>query len=191
MKENRVLYRILKVICGTILKVLYRPKVYGTENIPETGGVVFVSNHKHAFDPVVVMTFTSRFVHYLAKESIFRGLHGKMLESIGIIKVDRSKRNPLAVMSAENVLSAGGAIGIFPEGTRNRTEEPLLKFKTGAVRMAQNTNALIIPCAIRGEFKVFKKGLEIEYGKPLEVSGMTVEEANDFVKNEVLSLLRK
>jgi 1-acyl-sn-glycerol-3-phosphate acyltransferase len=191
MKENRVLYRILKVICGTILKVLYRPKVYGTENIPETGGVVFVSNHKHAFDPVVVMTFTSRFVHYLAKESIFRGLHGKMLESIGIIKVDRSKRNPLAVMSAENVLSAGGAIGIFPEGTRNRTDEPLLKFKTGAVRMAQNTNALIIPCAIRGEFKVFKKGLEIEYGKPLEVSGMTVEEANDFVKNEVLSLLRK
>ena len=191
MKENRVLYRILKVICGTILKVLYRPKVYGIENIPETGGVVFVSNHKHAFDPVVVMTFTSRFVHYLAKESIFRGLHGKMLESIGIIKVDRSKRNPLAVMSAENVLSAGGAIGIFPEGTRNRTEEPLLKFKTGAVRMAQNTNALIIPCAIRGEFKVFKKGLEIEYGKPLEVSGMTVEEANDFVKNEVLSLLRK
>ena len=191
MKENRVLYRILKVICGTILKVLYRPKVYGTENIPETGGVVFVSNHKHAFDPVVVMTFTSRFVHYLAKESIIRGLHGKMLESIGIIKVDRSKRNPLAVMSAENVLSAGGAIGIFPEGTRNRTEEPLLKFKTGAVRMAQNTNALIIPCAIRGEFKVFKKGLEIEYGKPLEVSGMTVEEANDFVKNEVLSLLRK
>ena len=191
MKENRVLYRILKVICGTILKVLYRPKVYGVENIPETGGVVFVSNHKHAFDPVVVMTFTSRFVHYLAKESIFRGLHGKMLESIGIIKVDRSKRNPLAVMSAENVLSAGGAIGIFPEGTRNRTEEPLLKFKTGAVRMAQNTNALIIPCAIRGEFKVFKKGLEIEYGKPLEVSGMTVEEANDFVKNEVLSLLRK
>ena len=191
MKENRVLYRILKVICGTILKVLYRPKVYGAENIPETGGVVFVSNHKHAFDPVVVMTFTSRFVHYLAKESIFRGIHGKMLESIGIIKVDRSKRNPLAVMSAENVLSAGGAIGIFPEGTRNRTEEPLLKFKTGAVRMAQNTNALIIPCAIRGEFKVFKKGLEIEYGKPLEVSGMTVEEANDFVKNEVLSLLRK
>lgn len=191
MKENRVLYRILKVICGTILKVLYRPKVYGAENIPETGGVVFVSNHKHAFDPVVVMTFTSRFVHYLAKESIFRGIHGKMLESIGIIKVDRSKRNPLAVMSAENVLSAGGAIGIFPEGTRNRTEEPLLKFKTGAVRMAQNTNALIIPCAIRGEFKVFKKGLEIEYGKPLEVSGMTVEDANDFVKNEVLNLLRK
>ena len=191
MKENRVLYRILKVICGTILKVLYRPKVYGTENIPDTGAVVFVSNHRHAFDPVVVMANTSRFVHYLAKESLFKGIHGKILESIGIIKVDRSKRNPLAVMSAEDVLSAGGAIGIFPEGTRNRTEEPLLKFKTGAVRMAQNTNALIIPCAIRGEFKVFKKGLEIEFGKPLEVSDMTVEDANDFVKNEVLNLLRK
>ena len=191
MKENRVLYRILKVICGTILKVLYRPKVYGAENIPSDRGIIFVSNHRHAFDPVVVMVYTSRMVHYLAKESLFRGLHGKMLESIGIIKVDRSKRNPLAVMSAETVLNSGGAVGIFPEGTRNRTEEPLLKFKTGAVRMAQNTGALIVPCAIRGKFKVFKKGLEIEYGKPLDVSGMTVEDANDFVKNEVLNLLGK
>ena len=137
------------------------------------------------------MVYTDKFVHYLAKESLFRGLHGKILESIGIIRVDRSKRNPLAVMSAETVLSSGGAVGIFPEGTRNRTEEPLLKFKTGAVRMAQNTGALIVPCAIRGKFKVFRKGLEIEYGKPLDVSGMTVEDANDFVKNEVLNLLRK
>lgn len=191
MKENRVLYRILKVICGTILKVLYRPKVYGRENIPADRSVIFVSNHRHAFDPVAIMVYTDKFVHYLAKESLFRGLHGKMLESIGIIRVDRSKRNPLAVMSAETVLSSDGAVGIFPEGTRNRTEEPLLKFKTGAVRIAQNTGALIVPCAIRGKFKVFRKGLEIEYGKPLDVSGMTVEDANDFVKNEVLNLLRK
>ena len=191
MKENRVLYRILKFICGTILKVLYRPKVYGAENIPDTGSIVFVSNHKHAFDPVVVMVHTSRFVHYLAKESIFRGLHGKMLESIGIIKVDRSKNNPLAVMNAETVLNSGGTIGIFPEGTRNKTEEPLLRFKTGAVRMAKNTGAQVIPCAIRGEYKVFRSGLEIEYGKPLDISELSVEDANELVKNEVLNLLGK
>ena len=191
MRENKVLYGILKCICGCLLKVLYRPKVYGESNIPSSGGVVFVSNHTHAFDPVVVMVHTSRMVHYLAKESIFRGIHGKMLESIGIIKVDRSKNNPLAVMNAEEVLLSGGAIGIFPEGTRNKTKEPLLKFRTGAVRMAQKTGALIVPCAIRGEYKLFRKGLEIEYGKPLEISSMTVEDANDFVKSEVLNLLGK
>ena len=191
MKQNRVLYRILKGICGTILKLLYRPKVYGRENIPDEGAVVFVSNHRHAFDPVTVMVHTKRFVHYLAKESIFRGLHGLMLESIGIIKVDRSKNNPLAVINAENVLKENGAIGIFPEGTRNRTEEPLLKFKSGAVRMALNTGALIIPCAIRGKYKVFRKGLEIEYGKPIDITNMEVEDANTLVKNEVLNLLGK
>ena len=191
MKQNRVIYRILKVICGTILKVLYRPKVYGRENIPNDGAVVFVSNHRHAFDPVTVMVHTKRFVHYLAKESIFRGLHGKILESIGIIKVDRSKNNPLAVINAENVLNDKGAIGIFPEGTRNRTKEPLLKFKSGAVRMAINTGALIIPCAIRGEYKVFRKGLEIEYGKPIDIKGMEVDEANTLIKEEVLKLLVK
>lgn len=191
MRENKKLYGTLKLICGCLLKVLYRPKVYGVENIPESGGVVFVSNHKHAFDPVVVMVHTSRMVHYLAKISLFKGLHGKMLESIGIIKVDRSKKNPLAVMEAEEVLNNGGAIGVFPEGTRNRTEEKLLPFKKGSVRMAINTGSLIVPCAIRGEYKLFRSSLEIEYGKAIDVSNMKVEDANEFVKNEVLNLLGK
>lgn len=191
MKENKRLYNVLKCICSFLLKVLYRPMVYGSSNIPENGGIVFVSNHRHAFDPVVVMVHTDRMVHYLAKESIFRGLHGKILESIGIIKVDRSKNNPLAVMTAEEVLTKNGAIGIFPEGTRNKTDDELLKFKTGAVRMAKKTGALIVPCAITGKYKLFRKGLKIEYGTPIDVTGMSVEDANDFVRDEVLNLLRK
>lgn len=191
MRENKRLYGGLKLICGFLLKVLYRPKVYGVENIPESGGIIFVSNHKHAFDPVVVMVHTSRMVHYLAKISLFKGIHGKMLESIGIIKVDRSKKNPLAVMEAEEVLNNGGAIGIFPEGTRNKTGEGLLPFKKGAVRMAIETKSLIVPCAIRGNYRLFRTGLEIEYGKAIDVSNMSTEDANDFVKNEVLNLLGK
>lgn len=191
MRENKRLYGGLKLICGFLLKVLYRPKVYGVENIPSSGGIIFVSNHKHAFDPVVVMVHTSRMVHYLAKISLFKGIHGKMLESIGIIKVDRSKKNPLAVMEAEEVLNNGGAIGIFPEGTRNRAGEGLLPFKKGAVRMAIETKSLIVPCAIRGNYRLFRTGLEIEYGKAIDVSNMSTEDANDFVKNEVLNLLGK
>lgn len=191
MRENKKLYSVLKFICGAIFKVLYRPKVYGIDNIPSSGGVVFVSNHKHAFDPVGIMIHTDRMVHYLAKISLFKGIHGKMLESIGIIKVDRSKKNPLAVMEAEEVLKSGGAIGVFPEGTRNRTGEGLLPFKKGSVRMAINTGSLIVPCAIRGEYKIFKSSLEIEYGKALDVSNMSIEDVNEFVRNEVLNLLGK
>ena len=191
MKENKILYKTLKIIIKPILKILYRPVAKGTENIPKEGPIIFAGNHKHAFDPVVVMTHTDRLVHYMAKESIFKGLHGKLLEAIGIIKVYRTKSNPMAVIEATQVLEQGGAIGIFPEGTRNKTQEELLKFRHGAVAIAQKANSPIIPFAIKGQYKLFRKGLTIEFGKPVDVSKMETEEANNYIRNEVLKLLRK
>ena len=191
MKENKKLYKTLKTIIKPLLKLLYRPKAYGTENIPKEGPIIFAGNHKHAFDPVVVMTHTDRIVHYMAKESIFKGLHGKLLEAIGIIKVYRTKSNPAAVVEATQILEQGGAIGIFPEGTRNKTNEELLKFRHGAVAIAQKANSPIIPFAIKGQYKLFRKGLIIEFGKPVDVSQMETEEANNYIRNAVLELLRK
>ena len=191
MKENKILYKALKLIIQPILKILYRPKAYGTEDIPKEGPIIFAGNHRHAFDPVVVMTHTDRIVHYMAKESIFKGLHGKLLEAIGIIKVYRTKSNPTAVIEATQILEQGGTIGIFPEGTRNRTNEELLKFRHGAVAIAQKANAQIIPFAIKGKYRLFKKGLSIEFGKPVDVSKMETEEANEIIRNKVLELLRK
>ena len=191
MKENKLLYKTLKIIIKPLLKILYRPKAYGKENIPKDGPIIFAGNHKHAVDPVVVMTNTDRIVHYMAKDSIFKGLHGKILESIGIIKVYRTKSNPAAVIEAEEILKQGGTIGIFPEGTRNRTNEELLKFRHGAVAIARQANAPIIPFAIKGEYKLFRKKLVIEFGKPIDVSDMEVEVATDYIRNEVLNLLRK
>ena len=137
------------------------------------------------------MTNTDRIVHYMAKESIFKGLHGKLLEEIGIIKVYRTKSNPAAVVEATQILEQGGTIGIFPEGTRNRTNEELLKFRHGTVAIAQKANVPIIPFAIKGKYRLFRKGLSIEFGKPVDISKMETEEANDRLRNEVLELLRK
>lgn len=191
MKENKALYQFLKIIYSTLLKTLYRPKVYGLENIPEDEAVIFVGNHRHAFDPIVVMTYTKRLVHYMAKESIFKGIHGYFFEKIGLIKVYRGKNNPGAVIEAENVLNNGGAVGIFPEGTRNKTAHELLKFRKGAAVIAKKTNSKIVPFAIRGKYKVFKKGLNIEFGKPIDISNMEIEEANEYIRDEILNLLRK
>lgn len=191
MKENKILYKVCKVIYKTPLKILYRPIVIGKENIPEDGAIIFAGNHRHAFDPIVVMSNTKRIVHYMAKESLFKGIHGFIFKQIGLIKVYRSKNNPEAVSSAIEVLKQGGTIGIFPEGTRNRTSEDLLKFKHGAVSIAKQSNSKIIPFAIKGEYKIFGKNLTIEFGKPVDVSNMEVTEANDYIRNEVLNLLRK
>ena len=93
-------------------------------------------------------------------------------------------------MEAEEILKHGGAVGIFPEGTRNRTNEDLLKFRHGAVSIAKKTNSKIVPFAIRGKYKLFRKGLSIKFGKPIDVSNMEIEEANDYLRGEVLKLLK-
>lgn len=189
MKEKgNILYKICKIIYTVLLKILFIPKVYGKENVPNEGALIFAGNHRHAFDPVVVMSSTKRRVHYMAKEEIFKGLHGILFEKIGLIKVYRKKSNPTAVIESENILKNGGTIGIFPEGTRNRTKNELLKFRHGAVRLAEKTNTPIIPFAIRGKYKLFRRKIEIEFGRPIDVSNMEVEEANSYLEQEVLKL---
>ena len=183
MKENKVLYKICKLIYSSLLKILYRPTVIGKENIPEEGPVIFAGNHRHAFDPVVVMTHTKRTVHYMAKESLFKGIHGFIFKQIGLIKVYRSRNNPEAISSAVELLKKGGTLGIFPEGTRNRTEDELLKFK--------QSNSVIVPFAIKGGYNLFRKTLTIEFGKPVDIRDMELDDANDYIRNEVLNLLRK
>jgi len=191
MKEKKGLYVFLKIIYSNLLKVLYRPVAHGTENIPNEGAIIFAGNHTHAFDPIVVMTFTDRIVHYMAKESLFKGLHGILFKNVGLIKVYRTQKNLKAVLEAEEILKNGGTVGIFPEGTRNKGTEELLKFRYGAVRIAKQSNSKIIPFAIKGGYKLFRRGLIIEFGKTIDVSKMEIEEANKFVRNEVLKLLRR
>ena len=191
MKENKVLYKTLKLIYSPLLKILYRPKAYGIENIPQEGPIIFAGNHRHAFDPVVVMTHTKRTVHYMAKESLFKGFHGMILKSIGLIKIYSSKGNSMAVKEAIEILKMQGTVGVFPEGTRNKTDEELLRFRTGTVRIAKQSNAKIVPFAIKGGYKIFRKCLEIEFGEPVDVSNMEIEQANEYIRNEVLNLLRK
>ena len=192
MKESKFLYVVLKGSCTFLLRTLYRTKAYGKENIPKEGSFILAGNHKHAFDPVLAVSYMHRVIHFYAKEEVSGGFHGYLMRKIGTIIVYKDKiKNVSSVLEGENILKNGGAIGIFPEGTRNRTDKELLKFRSGAVNLAQRTNSVIVPFAIRGNFKLFKKGLEIEYGKPIDVSNLPLEEANELLKNEILNLLRK
>ena len=190
-KEKNVVYHIIKPIYTILIKIIFRPKVIGKENIPKDGPLIFAGNHKHAVDPTMVMMSTKRIVHYMAKEELFRGLHGILFKNIGLIKVYRGRSNPNAVIEAENVLNKGGTIGIFPEGTRNKSTEELLKFRHGAVAIAKKTGTPILPFAIKNKYKIFRKSVVLEFGKPIDVSNMETEEANEYLKNEVLKLLRK
>ena len=110
---------------------------------------------------------------------------------IGLIKVYRGKPNYKAIEEAEKILNNGGTIGIFPEGTRNKTQNNLLEFRKGAVRIAKSTNTPILPFAIKGEYKLFRKSITLEFGNPIDVNKMEIEEGNEYLRNEVLKLYRK
>ena len=190
-KEKNIVYKIIKPIYSILLKIIFRPKVIGKENIPKDGPLILVGNHKHAVDPTMVMMSTSRIVHFMAKEELFKGLHGILFKKIGLIKVYRGRSNPNAVIEAENILNQGGTIGVFPEGTRNKGTEELLKFRHGAVKIAKKTGTKIQPFAIKNKYKIFRKSVVLEFGKTIDVSKMEIEEANEYLRNQVLNLLRK
>ena len=93
---------------------------------------------------------------------------------------------------AIKILKSGGAIGLFPEGTRNKTKDQLLlPFKMGTVSMAYKTNATIVPFAITGDYRFRSNNLTIRYGKPFQVENDHLELANQKLYQEIKSLLKK
>jgi len=181
-----ILYRMGRFILGPIFKLYYNPKVIGKENIPKEGAILIVGNHKHLYDQCLTIISTKRYIHYMAKKEYFDNKKvAWFFKGTGCISVDRSKKDKTSVELALSVLKDDGAIGLFPEGTRNRTKEILLPFKFGAVSMAKKTDAYLVPFGITGDYKFRSKNLTIEYGKPFKITNMDLEAANERLYNEV------
>ena len=186
-----ILYSLGKFILGPIFRLYYNPKIINKEYIPNDGPIIIAGNHKHLFDQCLSILATKRFIKYMAKREYFDSKKTKwFFKSVGCIPVDRSKKDENAKKLAIEHLDKGGAIGIFPEGTRNKTNKLLLDFKYGAVSMAKKTDAYIVPFAITGDYVFRSKNLKIIYGKPFKVNDLTMENANNKLYNEVRKLLK-
>ena len=194
MMNNKapLLYKVSRVVLGPIFKWYYNPTIVNKEYIPKDGAIVIAGNHKHLFDQCLTIIATKRPIHYMAKKEYFDNKKlAWFFKGTGCISVDRKNKDPQAKQSALEVLNDNGAIGIFPEGTRNRTQNLLLSFKFGAVSLAQKTDSYIVPFAITGEYKFRSKNLKITYGKPFKVNDMTLEEANDKLYKIIEKLLKQ
>jgi len=185
------IYKILKGIFKPVFKVLYRPIIINSENIPKTGSFIFAGNHKKAIDPIMIAISTKRVVRFLAKKELHEG-HAKIFfKVLKTIPVDRINKNKNGITAAIDALNNGEVIALFPEGTRNKTNNVILPFKFGAVTLAKKTNSPIIPFAITGEYKMFRKNISIEFGTPIVVGDIELEEANQNLMNTVKNLMRK
>lgn len=186
------LYRTGRFLLTPLFKFYYKPTVIGKENIPSNGSVVIAGNHKHLYDQYLTVISTKRFVTYMAKREYFDSKKTKwFFKGTGCISVDRSIHDENAKASAIDVLDSGNALGIFPEGTRNKTDAFLLPFKFGAVSMAKKTDSYILPFGITGDYKFRSNNLTIRFGKPFKVGNMNLVDANEKLYREVEKLMKQ
>ena len=186
MKEP-LLYRIVRPIVTFLVHIVFRPTYIGLENIPKSGRIVLAGTHTNDFDSPLLMSCTKRVIHFLAKESLTKGILGPAFKALGLIPVNRSIHDKDALKSAISTLEEDKVIGIFPEGTINRTDDLIMPFKIGAVKMSKETNTKIVPFVITGKYKVFKKSVTIEFLKPIEIKSDNLTEENE----RLMNLIRK
>jgi len=193
MEKNKIMYNVYKYILGLLFIAYYRPKIVNKKYIPKKGPVIIAGNHIHLFDQCLPILSTKRMIHYMAKKEYFEGKTAWFFKSSGCISVDRGNKEnaKVAVNTATNLLKDGYAVGIFPEGTRNKTDDILLPFKIGAVKMAKETDATIVPFVITGEYKFWNNNLKVTFLEPFKVNNMTLEYANKRLRNMMLKELKK
>ena len=188
--KDVILYRITRPLIKVFMKIFFRPTYIGTELIPTDVNFILAGNHTSYLDPLLLMSSTNKTIHFLAKDSLAKGIKGLLFRSMGIIPVNRKIHDKNALKTAEEELLNEKVIGIFPEGTINRTEEVTIPFKIGAVKMAQDTDTLLVPFTITGKYKLFRNSVVIEFYSPYKVKeDLTLE--NDRLRNFIGNELKR
>ncbi len=185
-------FKIFRATLGPIFRFWYRPTIINSEVVPKEGPVMICADHIHLFDQCGIIISNKRVIHYMAKKEYWDSWKTRwFFNAAGCIPVNRQIHDEDAKSAALDVLNNGGVIGIFPEGTRNKTKEFLLPFKFGAVSMAKKTDATIVPVGITGTYKFRTKNLMVRYGEPFKVGDMSLEEANEKLRDSIGKLMRK
>lgn len=184
-------YKIVKPIACFLIKLLFHPKVIGLENIPKTGRIVLAGNHTKFLDPVMLVGVVKRPIHFLAKKELFDGVLCFLVKGMGCVPVNRKIHDKNALSSAIDYLNKDLCVGIFPEGTINRTtDKVILPFKIGAVKMSSETNSEIVPFVITGKYRIIGKSVRLEFLKPIKVSE-NLDESNEMLMNIIENKLKE
>jgi len=181
-----MLYEVAHAVVPPVAKLVWRPRIEGLHNIPESGPVIVASNHLSFADSMVIPIVVPRKVVFLAKEDYFTGTGVKgalvrgWFEGIGMVPVDRDDtRSALASLDiALDVLGRGEAFGIYPEGARSR-DGRLYRGRTGVAHLALTSGAPVVPVGLIGTERLQPVGatvprlarVTIRFGTPIDVGG--------------------
>ena len=158
-----------------IFRIFFRYRVYNPERVPLRGPVILASNHASFIDPPLVGSGVKRAIHYLARESLFRfPVMGWVLKQWQVVPVDREGGGAKGLKAILDRLLAGGAIILFPEGTRTR-DGRLQPARSGIGLTVIKSAAPVIPVRVFGTFEAYGRHMPlprprqvaVKYGRPM------------------------
>jgi 1-acyl-sn-glycerol-3-phosphate acyltransferase len=163
---NEAVYDACAATLRAFFSSVLRARVRGVENVPLDGPLIVASNHLSYFDPPA-LCYCPRRIRFMAKRELFEiPLLAPLIRTLGAYPVDRQGSPQAAIKQSLAVLRAGGAIGIFPEGTRNL--DGAADAQLGMALLAAWSSATVVPTCILGGDRIRKLGpMEIAFGKPL------------------------
>ena len=166
--SRKVGYRVMRRIFTTVLRVWFRPRVAGRENVPATGPVILAPVHRSFADFGFTAFCTDRKLFFMAKDSLWKNPWlGRLLLYVGAFPVHRESADREALQRAEEVLKRGQCLVLFPEGTRR--DGPVIKdLMEGAAFLSAHTGAPIVPIGIGASDLSMPKGSAIP--KPFTIT---------------------
>jgi 1-acyl-sn-glycerol-3-phosphate acyltransferase len=181
----------LRLVLGTAVRVLLRPRVHGVEHVPRSGACVFVANHASWWDIPALGEVQPRTVRYMAKSELFRiPVFGRIVAWGGGFPVRRGEPDRDALRIVHETIAAGGVVGIFIQGHRQAELEGA---KAGAGRCAVVEDAPVIPVALRGT-GTWRPGrrVDITFGAPrtYERGGRRAAQAYRETADELMAEIR-
>jgi 1-acyl-sn-glycerol-3-phosphate acyltransferase len=147
-RRGRVGAKVAQIVGIGLFGAAYRVSTPGREHVPKTGPVLLAVNHTAFIDGPLVVGVTGRPVHVLSKAELFHGVLGFALTSIGQIPVHRATADRVALLTGLDVLSRGGVLAVFPEGSRGAGD--FSDVRAGLAWLAMRSNAPVVPVVCVG-----------------------------------------
>jgi 1-acyl-sn-glycerol-3-phosphate acyltransferase len=176
-------YRLGWHFFRSVFATYFRWKVFHPERVPLEGPVVLAPNHQSFLDPPLVGSPVRRMVSFLARETLFHSaLLGPILRSWQVIALDREGGTGSGLKAIIDRLKSGGAVLLFPEGTRSRDGQ-LQKGRSGIGLVVIKSGAAVVPVRIFGTFEAFgrqarfprPRRVALKYGLPLRFEALHAE----------------
>ncbi|WP_101772926.1 lysophospholipid acyltransferase family protein [Peptostreptococcus faecalis] len=163
-------YAVIRKILSIFFSIIYRIEILGSEKLPNEGKQIIIANHKHNFDPLLmIMAVKNRRIIPVAKQELFKiPIIKTILVKFEVIPIDRKNPGLSTVKNILKQIKTGRVLGIFPEGTRSEMDS-FLPAKPGVALFAIKSKADIVPMSIISSYKPFSK-VKIVIGDVIDMS---------------------